>query len=112
MGKNIIKDSKISKEISCLRLEVNNCNGGVIDITNSCGVDLVINDKVMTGNGTYFSIDPTRGTSGVLSVNYSDGNFSAYKPAKDDIIELTIKAGNEQAILKYTKTGPLCSENQ
>lgn len=106
-GQHIIKSAKVSSLINCLEFEINNCNDGVIEVRNDCKTNLTINNKSFPEN--YFVIDVSRGSAGELIINYADGNFSNYKPQKDDPIELLIKIGGKQTILKYIKTGPLCN---
>lgn len=229
-GKHIIKNARISKNIPCLKLEINNCNGGIIEIRNQCQKDVTINGKVfpyrteipvnksydlvvtrigdkmhiinksnrlldesvaeelgrlksaaispigqeltgkigqkeftftftqgelqksveclvitlgrMTGGDLagiyflsvsnycdegveiedfsfepylvegeidYFTIDVVRKSSGELIPQLAEGNFATYLPDKDDVIELTIRVGEDEAALQYTKTGSLCN---
>lgn len=46
-GKTLIKDLQIAPEIPCLRISVNNCNGGVLEIGNNCEEDLRLADLLL-----------------------------------------------------------------
>lgn len=46
-GKTLIKDLQIAPEVPCLRISVNNCNGGVLEVGNRCEDDLRIGDLLL-----------------------------------------------------------------
>ena len=45
-GTTVILDLSMEPESECLEIEVNNCNGGGLDVDNDCQEDLVLNMPV------------------------------------------------------------------
>ena len=43
-GKSAIRDLQITPLVACLQFDINNCNGGILTVTNKCNKDLVIGD--------------------------------------------------------------------
>lgn len=114
-GKNIIKNAKLSNSISCLDIKVNNCNGGIFEIVNTCKDNIYINEKTLVKKEdsffNYFYFDLGRDEQGTLWPYIREDSFSVYKPSEDDNISIQIKAGEKTATLSYTKTKPLCDND-
>jgi len=43
-GKTVILDVAVEPAVDCLQFEGDNCNGGVLDVKNSCSENLVLGD--------------------------------------------------------------------
>jgi hypothetical protein len=42
-GKTAILDLKVEPQTECLEIAVNNCNGGILEVSNACAEMLVLN---------------------------------------------------------------------
>ena len=105
-GKTIILDVVIEPQTECLIITVNNCNGGVLELNNSCQETLVL-------PGVSLEPQESEGLDVVLQdgqhlLVMAAGNFSDYVPASDERIELVGKLGEQEVRLSFTKTAPLC----
>lgn len=105
-GKTSITNVKLSKNIDCLIIKVNNCNGGIFEVTNNCKTDVFIGETKFPYDATTkgnFSFDITRDDDTKFSAVTSHGNFAIYKPDFADQIQINIKVGNEESTLSFTK---------
>jgi len=107
-GKTALLDLTVSPEINCLDIEVNNCNGGVLEIQNGCAEALTF-DGVEIASGETITLD-------VVVVKEGDGhrlveissNFSEYVPEWDEHVEVSGQLDGRDVTITFTKTAPLC----
>ena len=107
-GKSAILELRVQPAVDCIRIEVNNCNGGVLEVTNLCqqpftlgGIEISPSDHAVLevrGRQQDGSYTLTRGTS----------NFSQYIPEKNELITVSGKLGNQEVKVTYIKTKKLC----
>jgi hypothetical protein len=116
-GTHLIKNLTVEPEISCLKIESNNCNNGVIEILNYCEENVTIagikmEEKRINEYGTVIpsdlTIDPIRKPSGEIIVNNTLGNYGNYEPTFDDFITINGTVGNTSIKISYVKTKSLC----
>jgi hypothetical protein len=108
-GTTVILDLNVEPQIECLEIEVNNCNGGVLDVDNDCqeayfleGIEILpseyaVLDVVEKGVDNYSFIQI-----------YS--NFSDFTPQEDRSITVSSYLGEQEITISFTKTAPLCDE--
>ncbi len=105
-GKTIIQDLEIETAPDCVIIEVNNCNGGVLDIRNTCSNDITLHNIVIPTNDSV-SLD-VKIVNESIELIQTHGNFSDFFPEEDTRIELMGEAGIDPIKFAFTKTMPLC----
>ncbi|MFH2039272.1 MAG: hypothetical protein ABIJ65_07535 [Chloroflexota bacterium] len=105
-GKTAILDLEIEYAPECVIIEVNNCNGGVLNIRNTCEKDIHLQDIVIPTNDSV-SLD-VKMVDGSIELIQSHGNFSDFIPEEDTRIELMGEAGIDLIKFAFTKTKRLC----
>ncbi len=105
-GKTAILDLEIESAPECVIIEVNNCNGGVLNIRNTCGENINLHEIVIP-SGDSVSLD-VKMVDGSIELIQSHGNFSDFIPDEDTRIELIGEAGINPIQFAFTKTKRLC----
>lgn len=108
LGKSIIKDLKVEPAIDCLTIEVNNCNGGVLEVTNSCDETFVLGGVEITPQEYNVSLDVLGKEGGLWVLTRTASNSSVYIPEEDELIEPVGTLGDQRITVSYTKTKELC----
>lgn len=106
-GKTVILDLTIEPENECLVIRANNCNGGVLEVDNSCHETLVL-DGVEILPSDHVSLDVIEEESGTYSLSKVSSNFSNYIPEENKSIIITGLLGNQEVKVTFTKTAQLC----
>jgi hypothetical protein len=105
-GKPIIQDLQIENAPACLQVTVNNCNGGVINVDNTCEDRFTLGvDVVEPGDSMNFDIRQDGGEFSLIPVA---SNLSEFVPSSDQVVELYGKLGDQSVKISFTKTAPLC----
>jgi hypothetical protein len=105
-GKTAIVDLKVVSAPECVVVEVNNCNGGILEIRNTCKEAIQLDGiDILPSNSISLDIKEVEGSIHVIE---TDSNFSQYIPDVDKRIEITGVVGNQTIKLALTKTKPLC----
>ena len=106
-GETVILDLTVEPQNECLTIAVNNCNGGVLEVDNSCletlilgGVEIPSSDRV--------SLDVIERENGTYALRGVGGNFSDYVPEEDKSIVIAGLLGDQDVKVTFTKTAPLC----
>jgi len=105
-GKTAILDLAVEPEVECLDVDVNNCNGGVLEVRNGCDDTLVLGG-VEVSPADYVSLDLVEEDGGYGLADVS-GNFSDHVPDADTKVELAGTLGTQEIRLAFTKTAKLC----
>jgi len=107
-GKTVIMDLEVEPAMDCLTIEVNNCNGGVLEVSNSCDETFVLGGVEITPQEYNVGLDVLGKEDGgyLLTVTYS--NFSEYIPQENEEIELVGTLGNQEERVSFIKTKKLC----
>jgi hypothetical protein len=107
-GKSVITDLKVEPAIDCLTIEVNNCNGGILEVSNSCDEPFVLGSVEISPSEYNVGLDVLGKEDGhyLLAVTYS--NFSSYIPQENELIELVGTLGDQEVWVSYIKTKALC----
>ena len=107
-GKSAIKDLKVEPSLDCVTIEVNNCNGGVLDVSNRCSQPLILGGiQIRPSDFAILDIKIQQKDS-YNTLTRVTSNFSKYIPEKDELIQVTGKLGNQDIKLRYVKTKRLC----
>ena len=106
-GKTVIQDLVVTGGSDCLRIGVNNCNGGVIDIENDCQNDLIFN-QVIIQPGDSMTLDLFQTTEGQFEFIQIASNFSEFVPKTNQRIEITGTMEDKSVRIAFVKTAPLC----
>ena len=106
-GKTAILDLTVEPDVECLAITVNNCNGGVLEVDNSCdetlalgGVEIASSDRV--------GLDVIEGGEGEYLLVEESSNFSDYVPEVDQRIEIVGTLGEQEIRVSFAKTAKLC----
>lgn len=106
-GKTVILDLTVEPENECLVITVNNCNGGVLEVDNSCHETLVL-DGISIPSSDRVSLDLIEEENGMVSLSDVGGNFSDYIPEENKSIAITGLLGSQEIRVAFTKTAQLC----
>ncbi len=105
-GKTAILDLAVEPPQTCLQIEANNCNGGVLTISNGCAEALTLGGvTVAAGERETLDIVEVNGGWGLMP---TAGNFALTIPAADTPVELIGDLGGQAITVRFTKTAPLC----
>lgn len=107
LGKTAILDLNVEPERECLSIAVNNCNGGVLEVQNSCQETLLLGG-VEIPPSDYVSLDVVEAPDGAYSLLDVSGNYSDYVPQEDQHIVLTGLLGSQEIQVAFIKTAQLC----
>ena len=106
-GKTVIQDVVITGDGGCLSVNVNNCNGGVIDITNACAETLIIAELEIPPSVTW-TVDVYPAPEGQFAFVRNPSNLSEFTPDSDQYIEMVGYLGDKIVRISFIKTAPLC----
>lgn len=106
-GKTVILDLEVEPEIDCLTIEVNNCNGGVLEVRNSCREPLVLGGVEINPSDGTASLEVSK-EDGQYLLTQTAGNFAQYIPQADEEIEVWGTLGDQKIKVSFTKTKELC----
>ena len=106
-GKTVILGLTVEPESACLVITANNCNGGVLEVDNSCDETLVL-DGVEILSSDSVSLDVIEEGSSTYSLTEVSSNFSDYIPEEDKSITITGLLGSQEVKVAFTKTAQLC----
>ena len=107
-GKTAILDLTLEPASDCLRIAVNNCNGGVLEVDNDCAAPLLIAGAEIPAGEHNFSLDLTVDPAGDDQLVPISSNFSDYVPDEDRTVNMQGTLGEQVFTLTFTKTAPLC----
>ena len=105
-GRAIITDITIEPKIECLKVNANNCNGGVLGVANNCKDDLKMGEYTVKPSSEK-TFEFVRNGS-VVEVKLARGNFAQYNPKSDEALSAVVSVGEVNSTVSYVKTGPLC----
>lgn len=105
-GKTAVIDLHVESAPSCIVIEANNCNGGVLDVRNNCAETIRLgNVEIPPAGYAILDLVENEGKPEVIQVS---SNFSQYQPKTDQEIDLEGVVGDQIFRLTFTKTRPLC----
>lgn len=106
-GKTAILDLAVEPENACLVVEVNNCNGGVLEVRNSCPEAWVMG-TITVPPSDYASFDVIEEEGGAYALTEASGNFTDHIPEENVTVSMTGLLGGQEIKLSFTKTTQLC----
>ena len=107
-GKTVIQNLRVEPDLDCLTIEVNNCNGGVLEVRNACSEMLVLGGVEIEASTGPVSLDVQKGESGEYHLVETASNFALYVPQENERIELQGDLGAQEVKISFTKTKELC----
>ena len=107
LGTTAILDLKVEPEQECLEITVNNCNGGIVEVSNSCAQILILKQVTIHPSERNVGLDVERQNGEYILVP-TDSNFSDYIPAENEFVEITGMLGAEEVKISFVKTKELC----
>jgi len=107
-GTTILKDLQVTSQADCVAFEVNNCNGGVLDVENDCDAPLTL-DGIEVVPGEEMTVDVYRDDAGTLRLREAAGNFSNFVPDEETEVEVEADVGGETFTVSFIKTEELCN---
>ncbi len=105
-GKSIITNLMIDPDVGCVKITPNNCNGGVLEIENSCDSSFVIGGFNMPANSS--AIVELVKENGAYRAKEARGNFANYYPDKNEDVGFTAQSGSKKIKVSLVKTAKLC----
>jgi hypothetical protein len=106
-GKTVILDLTIEPEHECLDITANNCNGGVLEVHNTCQETLLLGG-VEISPSDYVGLDVVEGEDRGYSLREESSNFSDFIPEENKSIVITGVLGSQEIKVTFTKTAQLC----
>jgi hypothetical protein len=107
LGTTAILDLTVEPENECLEIAVNNCNGGVLEVYNTCSEKLVLGGvEVLPSENV--SLDVVEEEGDGYALIEAGGNYSDYIPETDQSIEMVGTLGSQEIKVAFTKTAELC----
>ena len=106
-GTTAILDLEVEPEHACLEIVVNNCNGGVLEVSNSCAEILFLRQVTVHPSERNVGLDVEK-RNGEYVLIPTDDSFSDYIPVEDELIEITGLLGGEEVRISFVKTKELC----
>ena len=107
-GKSVITDLKVEPAIDCLTIEVNNCNGGILEVSNNCDEPFVLGGVEIGPSEYNVGLDVLGKEDGLYLLTVTYSNFSDYIPQENELIELVGTLGDQKVRVSYIKTKELC----
>jgi hypothetical protein len=107
-GKTVILDLQVEPHLDCLTIEVNNCNGGVLEVRNACSETLLLGGLEIAPLEGPVSLDVVKGEDGQYLLTRTGSNFAEYTPQEDERIEIWGTLGQQEIRVSFTKTKELC----
>jgi len=107
-GKSAITDLEVEPTIDCLKIEINNCSGGILEVTNNCDKPFVLGGVEIRPSEYNVGLDVLGKEDGRYLLTGTCSNFSDYIPAEDELIELVGALGDQKIRVSCIKTKELC----
>jgi hypothetical protein len=107
-GKNAIINLTVEPEINGIEIAVNNCNGGVLEVTNGSNFPLMLGGIEIAPEEVNIILDVLCDENGNPLLKRSTANYSEYIPEEDMYAEINGKLGTQDILITFTKTKKLC----
>ena len=106
-GTTAILNLKVEPQLECLEITVNNCNGGILEVSNTCAEMLALNQITIHPGERHVGLDLDR-QNGEYVFKSSDSNFSEYVPSEDELVAIRGMLGAQEVKISFVKTKELC----
>jgi hypothetical protein len=106
-GTTAILDLKVEPEIDCLEITVNNCNGGVLEVSNTCAEILFLHQITVHPGERNVGLDLDKQDGEYMLVPSAD-NFSDHLPIEDELVTIQGMLGAQDVKISFVKTKELC----
>ena len=105
-GKSIITNLIIDPDVGCVKIKPNNCNGGVLEIENSCDSAFLIGGFDMPAKSTA-TVELIK-ENGAYRAKEARGNLASYFPQTNEDAGFTAQSGSKKIKIALVKTAKLC----
>ena len=105
-GVNKIRNLRVEPEIGCLKITTNNCNGGILEISNDCKEAVSIGDQILPPEKYYYSYWMKDENGNIVEGSDETGKY--FYPLEDESIVVNGRAGDKEFTVSYTRTKALC----
>jgi hypothetical protein len=107
-GKSLI-ESLSFKGPSCVFVSADNCQGGVLDVSNLCDQDLRFGNVVIGAHDKKTRhMELFEDAQGQVQAQLTQSGFASYTPDETEWLEMKGYIGDEPVSLGYKKTRDLC----
>ena len=106
-GKTAILDLKVEPQAECLEITVNNCNGGVLEVSNTCA-EILFLDRITVHPGERHVLLDLECQNSEHVLKAAEGNSSDYVPSEDELVEIWGLLGAQEIKISFLKTKELC----
>ncbi len=106
-GTTAILNLRVEPDMDCLEIRVNNCNGGVLQVSNACQDSIVLAQIEIGPGDRYVTLDVDK-QNGEYVLRHAHGNFSEYIPSEDAFVEIRGMLGRQEVTISFVKTKRLC----
>jgi hypothetical protein len=106
-GTTAILDLEVEPQLECLEITVNNCNGGILEVSNTCAEALALGQIAIHPGERYVGLDVDRQNGQHVLITV-DSNFSLYVPEEDEFVEIQGMLGGREVRISFLKTKELC----
>ena len=106
-GTTAILDLKVEPEIDCLEITINNCNGGILEISNTCAEILFLRQITVHPGEQHVGLDLDKQDGEYVLVPSAD-NLSDYLPVEDELVTVQGMLGGQELKISFVKTKELC----
>jgi hypothetical protein len=106
-GTTAILDLELEPQLECLEMVVNNCNGGIVEVSNNCAETLVLGQVTVPPGDRNVGLDVAKQNGEHVLVSV-DSNFSQYVPEADELVKIHGMLGEREVRISFVKTKSLC----
>jgi len=106
-GTTAILDLKVEPQLECLEITANNCNGGILEVSNTCAEMLALSQITIHPGERHVGLDVDK-QNGEHVLIMVDSIFSLYVPEEDELVELQGMLGAQEVRISFIKTKELC----
>jgi hypothetical protein len=106
-GTTAILDLEVDPELDCLEITVNNCNGGILEVSNTCAEILFLRQISVHPGERHVGLD-LRMQDGEHMLVPSPDNFSDYLPVEDEFVTIQGMLRGQELKISFVKTKELC----
>lgn len=106
-GTTAILDLQVKPDNDCLEIAVNNCNGGILEVSNTCAEILFLRQITVHPGERHVGLDLEKQDGEYMLVPSPD-NFSDYLPVEDEHVTIQAMLGGQELKISFVKTKELC----
>ncbi len=106
-GTTAIIHLSVDPVVECLKVEADNCLGGLLDVKNSCQESFTL-EEIEIPPSVSSTFELVEEDNGQISLIEFQDYHTEYMPDENKSVVFIGMLGNQEIELKFTKTVPLC----